>query len=868
MFQHKAVFQFVAFFTFVLSIGMAQAQVPTYTVSTLHTSDSAILGIKALAVDGAGNVYYYKVSERLIEKLSPNGTVTVFSGAGGSVIRNIIIGSVGPFAPADLALQMQDNNANLMADDAGNLYFHMNSLTMRYNPTDGQVTHIAGGGLLGAAFTERSEALKTNFNATSPPHLALDSTGNLYFTSVTSPPTNAPFIIKMDATGILTTVAGGSARGFEGDGGSAIAAQLEFSRGGDIAFDPLNNLFIGAYTRIRRVDSAGIITTVAGNGERGGDTGISFTNATALESGLDIVSHIAAGPDGSIFFINGRSNVHQITPDGKINTIGETTGNDNTTSLDVDKEGNVYVTAGTSVFKFTRATPFAGTPQALGGAASSGGNAGTGTGTGTDTGTGGTTTGGTDGGTTGSTTVLPTGTRGPIALDLDKTAGDQMVLQTTTAPKAGDSVVIDVIATAGALGQGGFEVTLTFDATQLSYKDFSPTDAFTGGLALNTAGNGTITISVALLGMTSSKDAGSIGQATFEVLSGFTGETNLTLSKAQFASGAVEIGPGGAFVVIGGATSFPTEPLARTDFSGDGEVGFSDFITFAGAFGKASTDSGYDARIDLNDDGSVNFPDFLLFAQLFGQKVPTSKPANKSIGQHLGINTEAVLTLVPQASNKTDQVTLSAKLNDFQMISAYNLILYYDASGLQLMRAETAHPSRFAQRSGLQPVVLQTLSEDGGLILSDVFANTIQNQGTLLNLTFQIIDPEAISGIEISNVLIADAKGNINAVHGARLADLNLVPSEFALRQNHPNPFNPETQIGYQLPEPGDVSLTIYSLLGQQIRQLVNAPQAAGIYQISWDGQDALGRSVASGLYFYHLKAGQFSQTKMMILLK
>lgn len=859
----------------ILSATSIFAQAPTYTVSTMFTSDAATLGIKAIAVDGAGNVYYYKVSERLIEKLGPGSTApTVFSGAGGTAIRNIIIGSLGPYAPADLALQMQDNNANLMADNAGNLYFQMSSLTLRYSPTDGQISHIAGGGLLGAAFTEGAEALKTNINSTVPPNLAIDSAGNLYMTSITSPPTNAPFIVKMDTSGVLTTIAGGSARGFDGDGGAATAAQLEFGgRGGEggMAIDPRNNIFIGADTRIRRIDSSGIIKTVAGNGEKGGDTGISFTNANALESGLDEIKQIAAGPDGSIFFINGGNNVHQITPDGKINTIGET-GSDKATSLDVDKDGHVYATAGKSVYKFTRATPFTGTPQELGGA-TSGGTAGGGTGTGgTDTGSG--TTGGTD---TGSTTTLPTGTRGPVALDLDKTTGDQKVLQTTTAPKVGDTVTVDVVLVDGSSGLNGFNVRLIFDVAQLEYVSSATSDVFTGGINIenkDSLSSGIIGLNVAFFGATTTtKASGTMAQVNFKVLEGFTSETNVSIQSAQLATGGVpapiEVGSGGSFVVIGGtaSTAFPTEPVARTDFSGDGEVGFSDFITFASAFGQKSSDSGFDARIDLNDNGSVDFADFIIFAQLFGQKV-SGKPATKSLGQNSGINTNATLTLVPQAGKVADQVTLSVKLNDIQTVSAFQIALHYDASGLQLMRAETAHPSRLAQGSGLQPVVLQTLSEDGAIILSDVFANTLQNNGTVLNLTFQVTHPEAISSIDISNILIADAKGNINTLQGARLADLNLVPSEFALNQNHPNPFNPETHIAYQLPQKSDVSLTIYNLLGQQVRHLVNEPQAAGNYQVSWNGQDALGRSVASGIYFYHLKADKFSQTKMMILLK
>ncbi|MDA0711783.1 MAG: T9SS type A sorting domain-containing protein, partial [bacterium] len=269
-----------------------------------------------------------------------------------------------------------------------------------------------------------------------------------------------------------------------------------------------------------------------------------------------------------------------------------------------------------------------------------------------------------------------------------------------------------------------------------------------------------------------------------------------------------------------------------------------------------------------NDNGSVDFADFILFAQLFGQKVPAGKAASKSVAPYPGSNTGAAVHLVPQANSSPDQVSLAVHLTGAKAASAFNLTLHYDAASLQLMRAETAQASRFAQGSGSQPVVLQALSEAGGLILSDVFADALESDGTLLTLTFQVTRPDIVAGIDISHVLIADGNGNINALQGARLVDLNSVPSEFSLGQNQPNPFNPDTQIGYQLSEPGEVSLVIYNVLGQQVRQLVAASQPAGFYRVGWNGQDALGRPVSSGVYFYRLTAGSFSQTKMMVLLK
>ncbi|MDE3260159.1 MAG: T9SS type A sorting domain-containing protein [Gemmatimonadota bacterium] len=83
-----------------------------------------------------------------------------------------------------------------------------------------------------------------------------------------------------------------------------------------------------------------------------------------------------------------------------------------------------------------------------------------------------------------------------------------------------------------------------------------------------------------------------------------------------------------------------------------------------------------------------------------------------------------------------------------------------------------------------------------------------------------------------------------------------------------PNPFNPSTVIGYQLPEAGDVRLAIYSVLGQEVRVLVNEGMEAGSFTVTWDGTDAPGRRVASGVYLYRIQAGGFSAVKRMVLLK
>jgi len=93
-------------------------------------------------------------------------------------------------------------------------------------------------------------------------------------------------------------------------------------------------------------------------------------------------------------------------------------------------------------------------------------------------------------------------------------------------------------------------------------------------------------------------------------------------------------------------------------------------------------------------------------------------------------------------------------------------------------------------------------------------------------------------------------------------------PSTYALGQNYPNPYNPVTQITYQLPQPGVVSLKIYNVQGQLVRTLVNEYKPAGTHSISWNGRSDLGMEVSSGIYLYRIQAGNFTETKRMILIK
>jgi len=94
------------------------------------------------------------------------------------------------------------------------------------------------------------------------------------------------------------------------------------------------------------------------------------------------------------------------------------------------------------------------------------------------------------------------------------------------------------------------------------------------------------------------------------------------------------------------------------------------------------------------------------------------------------------------------------------------------------------------------------------------------------------------------------------------------VPLKTELYANYPNPFNPATNIKFDLKKNAHVSLVVYNMLGQQIKTLVNSPKLSGHHAIHWDGTNDQGAKVTSGIYFYQFKADGYTKTNKMILMK
>ncbi|MCH7733001.1 MAG: T9SS type A sorting domain-containing protein, partial [Candidatus Marinimicrobia bacterium] len=93
-------------------------------------------------------------------------------------------------------------------------------------------------------------------------------------------------------------------------------------------------------------------------------------------------------------------------------------------------------------------------------------------------------------------------------------------------------------------------------------------------------------------------------------------------------------------------------------------------------------------------------------------------------------------------------------------------------------------------------------------------------------------------------------------------------PYTYSLLQNYPNPFNPETTIQYSLAASGRVVIHIYNILGRKVRTLVDDVQEEGFHKVQWDGKDNFGRNIASGIYLYRIRSGDFVYTRKLLLLR
>ena len=274
----------------------------------------------------------------------------------------------------------------------------------------------------------------------------------------------------------------------------------------------------------------------------------------------------------------------------------------------------------------------------------------------------------------------------------------------------------------------------------------------------------------------------------------------------------------------------------------------------------------------------VTSPDSIIKSQFFGYQsryvvTDTIQPGK---GYWIKVKEDGKLVLSSGESRR-----IAKPSNPEQLLKEFNSLAIVDANGneqqLYFGRKPSEHFSlelyemppafqgeafdaRFASNHTLEVV-------DSGM--TQEFPITVSSAGYPITITWELKSQSATSSLIIDgkktplnvngSARIAQPASNI----ALRLIGLADIPKDITLEQSYPNPFNPSTTIRYELPKATHVMLIVYSILGQEIEKLVNEEQPAGFYQVKFDAS-----KLSSGIYFYRLVAGTFSETKKLLLLR
>lgn len=167
---------------------------------------------------------------------------------------------------------------------------------------------------------------------------------------------------------------------------------------------------------------------------------------------------------------------------------------------------------------------------------------------------------------------------------------------------------------------------------------------------------------------------------------------------------------------------------------------------------------------------------------------------------------------------------------------------------------------RVSMGEGLGEYLVAWRETEAGLAVVFAGAQAVDSPGELMRLY----------GVGPGGIELARADFNDGQIAGTTTAAVvtRATPLALALYPAWPNPFNPETTIGYALPAVTEVELSVYDALGQRVRVLVSGTKAAGVHQVTWDGRGQTGEAVGTGVYFCRLQAGDQVQVRRMVLLK
>ncbi len=289
----------------------------------------------------------------------------------------------------------------------------------------------------------------------------------------------------------------------------------------------------------------------------------------------------------------------------------------------------------------------------------------------------------------------------------------------------------------------------------------------------------------------------------------------------------------------------------------NGAVTILDMDVLGNAFGESEGDDFYNNNTDVGPtddwsrlgipttDDNINFEDLMVFSMNFG--------------------------VVEAAKTNNDNISSTVQLAWIEAAEGQYALRLVDGVGIKGVHVRANLPE-----GSLGSVIA------GDLLDNQSEMTFLKNIGNSLDVSVAVMGVNnGFSGsgdlfvvnssapIALASLTI-EVRGYDNSEIQVSLDETSgtMTPRVFALKANYPNPFNPMTKISFSLPEAQDVRLNVYGVDGTKVATLINETRSAGLHEVVWTGRNDAGQSVASGMYFYRIEAGPYSQVRKMTLMK
>jgi hypothetical protein len=284
------------------------------------------------------------------------------------------------------------------------------------------------------------------------------------------------------------------------------------------------------------------------------------------------------------------------------------------------------------------------------------------------------------------------------------------------------------------------------------------------------------------------------------------------------------------------------------DLDGSKRVGLGDLVLLGSMWDVNSTNPLYLVNFDLDKNGTVGLGDLVLLGAVWDTSVAKFASSVPTVSNPFELKAET--------NEASSMYFVNINVKDAASYNGVAFTLNYDTKAFEFVKESV---------TGLVGISITNEKESGLINVASAFQNEKFNGNITLGFKSKGLNSDM--NLKMSNAEVA-INGVVSAVSGAPAVTLKALPTVYGLSQNFPNPFNPTTTITYSIPKSSQVQLAIYNMAGQKVRTLVNTNQAASFYKVIWDGKNDFGQSVASGLYFYKLNAGNYNKVVKMNLIK